>query len=66
MAMTWVEPDPGDEDDTRAARTHVEEAADQLRTYRPGDALRSIAWKHSARLERVGVRFPRTGGAAGL
>lgn len=24
-------PDPGDEDDTRAARTHVEEAADQLR-----------------------------------
>ncbi|MBA9844169.1 MAG: DUF58 domain-containing protein [Ralstonia sp.] len=44
-------PDPGDEDDTRAARTHVEEAADQLRTYRPGDALRSIAWKHSARLD---------------
>ncbi|WP_439894230.1 DUF58 domain-containing protein (plasmid) [Ralstonia sp. 25C] len=44
-------PDPGEEDDTRAARTHVEEAADQLRTYRPGDALRSIAWKHSARLD---------------
>jgi len=44
-------PDPGDEDEARAARTHVEEAADQLRIYRPGDPLRSIAWKHSARLD---------------
>lgn len=47
-------PDPGKEDDTpnpHAARTHVEEAADQLRVYRPGDPLRSIAWKHSARLD---------------
>lgn len=49
-----VEPDPKEndkEDDARAARTHVEEAADQLRLYRPGDPLRSIAWKHSARLD---------------
>ncbi|KHK55848.1 hypothetical protein PI87_12670 [Ralstonia sp. A12] len=44
-------PDPGEEDNPRAARTQVEEAADQLRAYRPGDALRSIAWKHSARLD---------------
>ena len=44
-------PDPSEEDNTRAARTHVEEAADQLRIYRPGDPLRSIAWKHSARLD---------------
>jgi len=44
-------PDPGDEDDARTARTPIEEAADQLRAYRPGDPLRSIAWKHSARLD---------------
>ena len=44
-------PDPGEEDNPRAARTQVEEAADQLRAYRPGDPLRSIAWKHSARLD---------------
>jgi uncharacterized protein (DUF58 family) len=44
-------PDPGEEDAQRAARTHVEEAADQRRPSRPGDPLRSIAWKHSARLD---------------
>lgn len=46
-----VAPDPGEEDDLRAARSAIEEAADQLRAYRPGDPLRSIAWKHSARLD---------------
>ncbi|WP_296223716.1 DUF58 domain-containing protein [Ralstonia sp. UBA689] len=44
-------PDPGEENEMRATRTQVEEAADQLRAYRPGDPLRSIAWKHSARLD---------------
>lgn len=46
-----VAPDPGEEDDLRAARSALEDAADQLRAYRPGDPLRSIAWKHSARLD---------------
>ncbi|MCO5399174.1 DUF58 domain-containing protein [Ralstonia soli] len=54
-------PDPKEndrEDDARAARTPIEEAADQLRIYRPGDPLRSIAWKHSA---RAGTWMSRTG-----
>lgn len=44
-------PDPGDEDHPPAARPNIEDADDQLRAYRPGDPLRSIAWKHSARLD---------------
>lgn len=44
-------PDPGEADDPRVARPRPDEAADQLRPYRPGDPLRSIAWKHSARLD---------------
>ncbi|OAI78264.1 hypothetical protein RSP799_16325, partial [Ralstonia solanacearum] len=38
-------------DDPRVARPRPDAAADQLRPYRPGDPLRSIAWKHSARLD---------------
>jgi uncharacterized protein (DUF58 family) len=44
-------PDPGEEPSATTPRTHVEDAVDQLRPYRPGDPLRSIAWKHSARLD---------------
>lgn len=48
------------------ARTHIHPLGDelqQLRPYRPGDARRTIAWKHSARRDSLLVReYERSSG----
>lgn len=38
-------------DSTQRPSTPADEVSDQLRPYRPGDPLRGIAWKHSARVD---------------
>ncbi|KFN50418.1 DUF58 domain-containing protein [Arenimonas composti] len=48
-------PDSGGDGQSRRSRTHGEQPL-HLRDYRPGDAQRQIAWKASARADRLLVR----------
>ena len=48
-------PDLGGDGQSTRARSHGEQPH-QLRDYRPGDTLRQVAWKTSARMDRLLVR----------